>query len=135
MVHLRRSFFAISMLLLAVLVARLVAQRASDRARKAGPTGQVRPQAADKNLINFIRPGITVKIASAAIAKDGTITARVTLTDPKGLPLDMYGVTTPGSITVRFIAATIPAGQKQFVAYPPTVAKASIPSNPSHLHP
>src|SRR5260370_17504391 len=117
MVHLRRSFFAISMLLLAVLAAPLVAQRASDLARKAGPTGQVRPHAADQNLINFIRPGITVKIASAAIAKDGTITARVTLTDPKGLPLDMYGVTTPGSITVRFIAATIPAGQKQVGAY------------------
>src|SRR5260370_24520404 len=133
MVHSRKSFFTISILLLGVLVAPLVAQRASDRARKAGPTGQVRPEEADQNLINFIRPGITVKIASAAIAKDGTLTARVTLTDPKGLTLDMYGVTTPGSITVRFISATIPAGQKQFVAYTTTVAKASINSNPSQI--
>ena len=132
MVRSRKSFFTIGILLLAV-VAPVVAQRASDRARKAGPTGQVRPQAADQNTINFIRPGITVKIVSAAIAKDGTITARVTLVDPKGLPLDMYGITTPGAITVRFIAATIPAGQKQFVAYTTAVAKASINSNPSQI--
>ena len=133
MVHPRKSSFTTGILLLSVLAAPLAAQRASDRVRRAGPSGQVRPQAADQNTINFIRPGITVKIASAAIAKDGTITARVTLTDPKGLPLDMYGVTTPGAITVRFIAATIPAGQKQFVAYTTTVAKASINSNPSQI--
>ena len=38
----------------------------------------------DQNLVNFIRPGVKVKIVSAAIAKDGTITARVNITDPKG---------------------------------------------------
>jgi hypothetical protein len=37
---------------------------------------------ADQNLVNFIRPGVVVKIKSAAIAKDGTITARVTIADP-----------------------------------------------------
>ena len=131
MVHSVKSFFTIRFLLLAVLVAPLVAQRASDMARKSTRVGQVRPQAADQNLINFIRPGISVKIVSAAIAKDGTITARVTIADPKGLPLDMYGMTTPGAVTVRFIAATIPAGQKQFLAYTTAVAKATINSNPS----
>ena len=45
-------------------------------------------QALSQDEINFIRPGVVVKIVSASIAKDGTITARVNLTDPKGLPLD-----------------------------------------------
>ncbi len=92
---------------------------------------QVRPHAADQNLINFIRPGIGVKVVSAAIAADGTITARVTISDPKGLPLDMAGIATPGAVTLRLIAAYIPAGQKQFVSYTTTLAKATLNSNPS----
>ena len=98
---------------------------------KEPANGQVRPHAADQNLINFIRPGISVKVVSAAIANDGTITARVNISDPKGLPLDMTGVTTPGAVTLRLIAAYIPAGQKQFVAYTTTLAKATLNSNPS----
>jgi OmcA/MtrC family decaheme c-type cytochrome len=116
-----------------VLVAPLVAQRATDLARKASQRWQDRPHAADQNLINFIRPGITVKVVSAAIAKDGTITARVNIADPKGLPLDMYGISTPGAVSVRLIAAYIPTGQKQFVAYTVTTAKATINSNPSQI--
>ena len=84
MVHSRKSFFTIRILLLAVLVAPLVAQRANDLARKASQRWQDRPHAADQNMINFIRPGITVKVVSAAIAKDGTITARVTHRRSKG---------------------------------------------------
>lgn len=133
MAHSRKSLFTIRLLLLAVLVAPLVAQRASDLAPKARNAGHVRPQAADENLINFIRPGITVKVVSAGVAKDGTITARITMVDPKGLPLDMAGVTTPGTVTVRLIAAYIPSGQKQFVAYTTAVAKATLNSNPSQV--
>ena len=96
MAHSRKSFFTIRFLLLAVLVA---PQSASGLARRAS-TGQVRPQAADQNLINFIRPGIRVRIVSAGIAKDGTITARVNIGDPKGLPLDRAGVTTPGTVSM-----------------------------------
>jgi hypothetical protein len=85
----------------------------------------------DSNVINFIRPGIQVKVVSAAIAQDGTITARVKIADPKGLPLDKDGITTPGPVSMRFIAAYIPAGQKEFVAYTTTVLKATINNNPS----
>jgi OmcA/MtrC family decaheme c-type cytochrome len=131
MVRFRKAFFTISILALAVHVAPLVAQRATGGARKASSNGQVRPHAADQNLINFIRPGISVKVVSAAIASDGTITARVNLSDPKGLPLDMAGIATPGAVTVRLIAAYIPSGQKQFVSYTTTLAKATLNSNPS----
>lgn len=71
----------------------------------------------DPNLVNFVRPGLVVKITSATIAADGTITAHVKLTDPKGLPLDKDGITTPGNVSLSFIAAVINKGQKQYTAY------------------
>lgn len=98
-------------------------------------TGQVKRQARqaflDANTISYIRPGIVVKVVSAAVAQDGTITARVKISDPKGVPLDMDGISTPGPVTLRFIAAYIPAGQKEYVAYTTTVLKATLNNNPS----
>jgi OmcA/MtrC family decaheme c-type cytochrome len=72
---------------------------------------------ADANLVNFVRPGLTVKIVTASIASDGTIKVRFKLTDPKGLPLDISGVTTPGAVSTRFVIGTIPANQKQYISY------------------
>jgi len=72
---------------------------------------------ADANVINFVRPGLVFKVSSASIAQDGTITARVLVTDPQGLPLDRNGVDTPGTVSMSFIAATIPNGQKQYTSY------------------
>src|ERR1019366_7425106 len=83
----------------------------------------------DQNLVNFIRPGVIVKIVSAGIAKDGTITARVTITDPKGMALDTDGITTPGPVSMSLIAAYIPAGQTQYVSYTTSVAKPTIVGN------
>jgi OmcA/MtrC family decaheme c-type cytochrome len=109
----------------AVLLLPLAAQKAPN------PGYSVHEKAAylDQNLVNFIRPGVKVKIVSAAIAKDGTITARVNITDPKGLPLDRDGITTPGPVSMSLIAAYIPAGQTQYVSYTTTVAKPTIPGN------
>jgi hypothetical protein len=39
---------------------------------------------ADANTINFVRPGLNIQVTSAEIAQDGTIRARVKLTDPRG---------------------------------------------------
>jgi OmcA/MtrC family decaheme c-type cytochrome len=72
---------------------------------------------ADENLINFVRPGLVLRVVSGAIADDGTITARVRITDPRGLPLDRLGVTTPGPVAISCMAAYIPQGQTQYVAY------------------
>ena len=41
----------------------------------------------------FVNPGLTIAVQSAAIASDGTITATYTVSDPTGLPLDIAGVT------------------------------------------
>jgi len=130
MVGLRKAKFIIGISVLAMLAVPLIAKRGSKAAPDANQK-KIRPQAADQNLINFIRPGITVKIASAAIAQDGTITARVTIADPKGVPLDKDGIQTPGTVSLRFIAAYIPAGKKQYVSYTTTVLKATLNSNPS----
>ncbi len=81
---------------------------------------------ADANLINFVRPGLVVKILSASIDPDGTIKTRFKLTDPKGLPLDMDGITTPGAVSVRIMAAYIPKGQSQYVAYTTRVQTSPI---------
>ena len=72
---------------------------------------------ADANVIAFVRPGLVFKVSSASIAQDGTITARILVTDPQGLPLDRAGVDTPGTVSISMIAATIPNGQKQYVSY------------------
>ena len=37
---------------------------------------------ADANLINFVRPGLVVKIVSAEISAEGVIRARFRLADP-----------------------------------------------------
>ncbi|HEV2687091.1 MAG TPA: OmcA/MtrC family decaheme c-type cytochrome [Bryobacteraceae bacterium] len=68
-------------------------------------------------VINFVRPGLVFKVASAQIAQDGTITARVLVTDPKGIPLDRAGIVTPGAVSISLIAATIPKGKTQYTSY------------------
>ena len=72
---------------------------------------------ADANKISFVRPGLAIKIVSAKIAADGTLSVDYKLTDPKGLGLDRLGVTTPGAISVSFLITYIPKGQTQYVSY------------------
>lgn len=116
-----------------LLTVPLVAQVGSNVARKNTFTPHQKAYYLDANVVNYVRPGIVAKIVSAAVAADGTITARVTVTDPKGVPLDKDGVATPGPVSLRFIAAYIPNGQSQYVAYTTTVAKATLNNNPSQI--
>jgi OmcA/MtrC family decaheme c-type cytochrome len=114
------------------------------------PAGYVSAAAADKRPVNrhvdfsakvnprlngttssLGKTGVVVKILSAGIAKDGTITARATIADSNGNPLDRLGVATPGTVSLSFIAAYIPAGQTQYVAYTTTVLAATLNTNPS----
>jgi len=67
--------------------------------------------------LEFIRPGLVIKVNSAEIAADGTITTVFTISDPKGAPLDREGVVTPGTISLSFVAAYIPKEEEQYVAY------------------
>jgi OmcA/MtrC family decaheme c-type cytochrome len=81
---------------------------------------------ADANTINFVRPGLNIQVTGAEIAADGTIRARVKLTDPRGLPLDRLGVETPGPVSVSLVAATIPKGQNMYTAYTTRVQTSPI---------
>lgn len=79
----------------------------------------------------MVTTGVVIKIKAASIAKDGTITARFTLTDSNGAGLDVNGVFTPGVEGLSFVAAYIPNGQSQYVAYTTTVANSITNSNAS----
>jgi OmcA/MtrC family decaheme c-type cytochrome len=72
------------------------------------------------------KTGVTPKIQSAAIAKDGTITVRATIVDSNSLPLDRLGVVTIGPVSMSFIAAYIPAGQTQYVSYTTSVSNPTL---------
>lgn len=69
----------------------------------------------DPSAIDFVRPGLVLKITSASVAQDGTITAQFTATDPQGLALDIQGVQTPGKVSTSFVAAYIPEGQTDYI--------------------
>src|ERR1035441_1020748 len=80
---------------------------------------------APEATVNFVRPGLTLTVVSAAIAQDGTISVDYKISDPDGLPLDPAGITTPGAISVSFLCAYIPKGQTQFYDYNTRVSTAT----------
>ena len=122
---LRKFLCAAAVLPLLVMLMPLAAQKTPN----AGYSKHEMAAYLDQNLVNFIRPGVKVKITTASIAADGTIKARVTITDPKGMPLDRDGITTPGPVSMSLIAAYIPAGQTKYYSYTTTTLKASSPGN------
>jgi OmcA/MtrC family decaheme c-type cytochrome len=131
MARIRKSLFTAPVLILILLAIPVVAELATDVAQDAGFTKHDAAYYLDENLVSFVRPGVAVKIVSAGVAQDGTITARFTVTDPKGVPLDKDGVQTPGTVSLSFIAAYIPAGQTQYRAYTTTTLAATLNSNPT----
>jgi len=72
---------------------------------------------ANPALVEYVQPGLTITVVSAKIATDGTVTVDYKLADPNGAPLDSAGVVTPGTISVSFLIAYIPANQTQFASY------------------
>ena len=72
---------------------------------------------ADPKLADFVRPGLVTKIQRVDVAADGMVRVRVRITDPSGRPLDREGISTPGAVSLSFIAAYIPQGKTQYVAY------------------
>ena len=85
-------------------------------------TAQTKKQSAPHD-VDFVTPGLVIAINSAAVAANGAITVTYSLTDPNGLPLDASGATTPGVVSLAYVASYIPKGQEQYVAY--TTAQAT----------
>ncbi len=81
---------------------------------------------ADANTLNFVRPGLVLKVTSASVAADGTIKANIRITDPKGVPLDRDGIVTPGPVSISCVAAYIPKGQTQYTSYTTRIQSSTI---------
>ena len=81
---------------------------------------------ADAATVEFVRPGLVIKINSAQIAADGTITVTYGLTDPSGLPLDSAGVTTPGTMKLSYVAAVLPKDDDGYTAYTTTATTGKV---------
>lgn len=72
---------------------------------------------ADSNLVAFVHPGLDISIISGEIAQDGTIHTVFSINDPKGVGLDRSGVTTPGPVSLSFIAAYLPSDRNEYIDY------------------
>jgi OmcA/MtrC family decaheme c-type cytochrome len=71
----------------------------------------------DPNQVSFVRPGLKFVIQTVIIGADNRIRVTYLITDDRGLPLDRLGIVTPGAVSTSFVAAHIPQGQSQYVAY------------------
>ena len=80
----------------------------------------------DPNQVSFVRPGLKFTIQNVTIGTDLKIRATFSITDDVGLPLDRNGVVTPGVVSTSFVAAYIPKGQSQYVAYTTRVQTSPI---------
>ena len=121
-----RSLFAIATVAM-VLTATASGQRWAEKRNK-----DYNPEAkAAASSFNSFTTGVLTKVTSASIAADGTITATFIVTDSNGAGLDINGVLTAGPVGMGLVAAYIPQGQSQYVAYTTTVDKATTNSNPS----
>jgi hypothetical protein len=65
--------------------------------------------------IFFIRPGLVIEILDVTIPPDMQPEVTYTISDPRGMPLDHEGITTPGVVDMRFTLANIPMGEEQKV--------------------
>ena len=124
-----RKHLAGALLALAPVVLFNIASADDHGVRARRPVDFAAPAQLNGTTSSIGKTGIVVKIQSAAIAKDGTITARATIVDADGFPLDRLGVTTKGPVSLSFIAAYIPAGQTQYLSYTTSVAAATLPGN------
>jgi OmcA/MtrC family decaheme c-type cytochrome len=82
----------------------------------------------DAQTVEFVAPGLNLKITGASISSTGTITVNYTVTDDNGLPLDVTGVATPGTVSLSYIAAVLPKGQEDYTAYTTRAAAATVSS-------
>jgi OmcA/MtrC family decaheme c-type cytochrome len=81
---------------------------------------------ADAQTVEFVLPGLTITATSASITSDGTIAVSYSLTDPTGLPLDAAGATTPGTISVSFVAAVLPNNSGDYTTYTTRPANGTV---------
>jgi OmcA/MtrC family decaheme c-type cytochrome len=112
----RSLFFRVPFFVSLLLALPFIAHLALMASEKAGFTPHDLAYYLDESQINFVRPGLKIRIQSVTVENQRFV-ARFRLADPRDLPLDRSGVFTPGSISTSFIAAYIPRDQSQYTAY------------------
>lgn len=101
----------------------------SSDAPKSFKTAKDKAAFADPAIVAFVRPGLVITITGASIASGGTISANFTVTDPKGLPLELNDITTPGTITASWVASYIPKGGSYYIALTTATQTSPITGN------
>ncbi len=81
---------------------------------------------ANERTLNFVRPGLALRVLGAEVAADGTISATVRIADPMNVPLDREGRETPGVVGLSFVAATIPQDAEHYTSYTTRVQRSPI---------
>ncbi|MBI3684304.1 MAG: OmcA/MtrC family decaheme c-type cytochrome [Acidobacteria bacterium] len=80
----------------------------------------------DERTVNFVRPGLVIRITKTEITADNTLRVTFKLADPRGLPLDREGIVTPGIVNTSFVVAYIPQNQSQYTSYTTRVQTSPI---------
>ncbi|HSR54561.1 MAG TPA: OmcA/MtrC family decaheme c-type cytochrome [Acidobacteriota bacterium] len=84
--------------------------------------------------VAFVHPGLNLEVQDVILGEEGIVQVEFTVSDDRGLPLDLEGVFTPGEISARFILARIPAGLNRYEAYTTRVQTSPI-TNVSAVQP
>ena len=71
----------------------------------------------DPQQVAFVRPGLVIRISPPRSRPTAPSRRASASRTRSGLPLDRQGVTTPGAVATSFVAAYIPRGQEDYVAY------------------
>lgn len=116
MARFQKAIYRAPVVILGVLAFLLAAEAVSWAAKRQGWTQHDLAYYLSQEQLNFIRPGLVVKITSATI-QDGRISVRFRLTDPAGQPLDREGIVTPGPVSTSWVIGYIPKDEKLFTSY------------------
>jgi OmcA/MtrC family decaheme c-type cytochrome len=79
------------------------------------------------DTLDFIRPGLKVKVNSITIGSNRIPVVDVSITDDLDQPLDRLGKTTPGAVSLSFILAWYDPNTRQYTSY--TTRAVTNPAN------
>jgi OmcA/MtrC family decaheme c-type cytochrome len=82
------------------------------------------------DVINYIRPGLKIKVNSVVIGSDRKPVVDLSLTDDFDQPIDRNGKTTPGAVSISLIMAVYDPATRQYTAY--TTRVQTSPANSPH---
>ncbi len=109
-------FYRVPVFIAVLLALPFITHFALLASEKAGFTPHDLAYYLDESQINFIRPGLKLRIQAVTVENQRFV-VRFRLTDPRDLPLDRSGVYTPGAVSTSFIGAYIPKTEQQYRPY------------------